>query len=115
MAAESVANGHPTETWAALVGSVGVVVALVSVLYNRINSDIKSHDTKLDAGTLQFQTIGSQLIRVGEQMVSVTAAYDGSNEELDRLDTTLRELHNRLLVIETEHKHCQEIVRGIGR
>jgi septal ring factor EnvC (AmiA/AmiB activator) len=110
MAVDQIAAGHPTETWSALVGSVAAVVALVGVLYSRINSDIKTHEIKLEAGANQFHNIGSQLITVGEQIRSITVAFEGENGELAKLEKELRDLHTRLTVIETEHRHCKAML-----
>ena len=111
----ALASGHPTETWAALVGSVTLVVALVGVLYNRLNGDIKAHDVKLDTGALSFIALGNQLVSTGEQIKSLCAAIEGENTEIGQLDKSLRDLHTRLTVIETEHRHCQAMLEQEGR
>lgn len=122
MADQSIATGHPTETWAALIASVSAVVLLVGVLYKRLNEDIKAGETKhealkkeietkLENGRKEFTTIGEELARIGEKLITLFKEEEFELAEIDRLEADIKNLHTRLLIIETEHKRCQEIMK----
>ena len=111
----AVAAQHPAETWAALIGSVTLIVGMVGVLYKRLNDDIKGHDDKLNAGIKRFSEIGEKLVSIGEKIQSIEKEDAFELEEIDRLELEIKSLHSRLLIIETEHKDCREIVKGLHK
>lgn len=124
MADGSLAAGHPVEVWGALIGSVTLLVGTVGILYKRLNDDIKAEsdknanikimfDKKFDNGITAFSDIGKELAKIGEKLASLDREGTFANEELDRLELDIKGLHTRLVIIETEHKACQEIVRGL--
>lgn len=126
MADASVASGHPVETWGALIGSLTLLIGTVGIIYKRLNDDIKAEsdknaatkvqfDKKFDNGISAFATIGKELATIGAKLAEIDRDGTFINSELDRLELDIRSLHTRLVIIETEHKACQEIVRGIGK
>ena len=106
MAEATLAATHPAEIWGALGGATTLIIGLVTVLWNRQNSDIKAHDIKLDAGQAAFSGIGEKLVKIGEQIKALELEDSYEGEELDRLELDIKDLNKRLLIIETEHKHC---------
>lgn len=97
---------HPIEVWAALGASVSLIFTLVAVLYNRLNEDRKADSLRLDNGQATFSEIGKQLAVISEQMISLGKGTAFTDEEIDRLELDIKQLNNRLTVIETEHKGC---------
>lgn len=93
------------EIWGALAGSVAVIMALVGVLYNRINDDIKGHEARLDAGMKAFTEIGEKLVAIGEQIKTLQADGRGEDKDIELLQVDIRNLHSRLLTLEVEHKN----------
>lgn len=97
MADQSIAAGHPTETWAALIGSVTAVVALIGVLYSRINDDIKSHATKLQSHETNQDTKFAEFDKkLDVKLKELEAKYDG---KLDRGVTAFSEIGKKLVAI----------------
>lgn len=103
---QTLATAFPTEVWTALGGGVTLIIGLVSLLWDRQNSDIKDHAAKLDSGQKAFSGIGEQFVKIGEQLKALEKEDAYECEELDRLELDLKDLTSRLLVLETEHKSC---------
>ena len=108
MADQTLAQQHPAEVWATLIGSLGMISTLVGVLYYRLNKDISDHDKKLEDTNKTFVDIGNRLVALGEKIANIQTEDVFTNGELDRIVTDIKDLNNRLLVIETEHKNCKE-------
>jgi len=103
---QPLAQTHPVEVWAALVGACSIILALITVLYNRLNRDIKDCNTRLDNGQKAFEEIKVVQGRMDERLKVVDADFETVNEELDRLDNTDRGMDSRLKTIEVEHHNC---------
>jgi len=103
MADQSLAATHPGEVWAALGGAVTLVVALVTVLWKRMNEDIKGHDSKLSNGQKVFQDHGERLIKTEQKIESAGKEDDFLREEIDRIDMDIREIEKRLRSLELDH------------
>lgn len=108
MAETTLAQQHPVEVWKSLLASLGLIGTLISVLYYRLNKDIAAHDKKLDEGNKAFVEIGNKLVSLGEKIANLQTADVFINEELDRISLDIKDLNNRLLIIEVEHKNCLE-------
>ena len=103
---QTLAQSHSTEVWAALIASLSGIGILITVLWNRQNADIKDHANKLEAGQLAFTEIGHKLVLIGEQIKNLQEEDLFDGVELGRLETEIRLLTARILIIETEHKNC---------
>lgn len=103
---QPLAQTHPVEVWAALVGACSIILALVTVLYNRLNRDIKDCNTRLDNGQKAFEDIKISQGRMEERLKMIDADFNAANEELDRLDNADRGMDGRLKTIEVEHHNC---------
>jgi len=109
----TMAATHPAEVWAALGGTVTIIMALTTYIWNRqnkdikgISDDIKSANGRLDIGTTAFSGVGEQLVKIGEQIKALEKEDMYESEEMDRLALDIKLLNNRLLVLETEHRSC---------
>lgn len=111
---QTLAAGHPTETWAALIGSITIIGGLVTVLWKRLNDDVKAQEQKLETGAQTFIDIGKRLVQIGEQIEALEREDEFEGGELDRLELDIKDLQKRLLIIETEHKGCQERLNKLG-
>lgn len=103
---QTLAQSHSAEVWAAFCGTVTLIIGLVAVLYSRLNKDNADlwkqvekfrkdlEDCKIDAGKLwtEIKTLKEE------------DAFE--NQELDRLDTTIRGINDRLTRLEAEHGTC---------
>lgn len=103
---QSLAATHPVEVWAALGGAVTIIIALVTVLWNRQNNDIKAHENKLESGQRSFAEIKETLVKLGEQIAALREEDAFQGEELDRLELEIKTLTNQLTVLQTEHNSC---------
>jgi peptidoglycan hydrolase CwlO-like protein len=103
---QSLAATHPVEVWTALGGSVTIIIALVTVLWNRQNNDIKAHETKLEMGQRSFAAINETLVKLGEQIAALREEDEFQGEELDRLELDIKGLTQQLTVLQTEHNSC---------
>ena len=101
-----VAQVHPAETWAALGATVTIIIGLVTVLYNRLNADIRAHEIKLEAGVKAFSEISGKLEKISEQIRTIKERCGFVDEELDRLDLEIRNLLHDFTVLKTEHDGC---------
>lgn len=111
----AVAAQHPTETWAALIGSLTAIVALVGILYHRMNKDIEGTVKQLENGQIAFIGIGKELVKIGERIQNLENNGNIDDADMGKLATDIRLLENRLLIIETEHKRCVGIVEGLKK
>lgn len=108
MPEQTLAQQHPAEVWATLISSIGVISTLVAVLYYRLNKDISAHEKKLEDGNKSFVDIGNRLVALGEKIANLQTTDVFTDQELDRITADIKDLNKRLLIIETEHKHCRE-------
>lgn len=112
---QTLAQNHPFEVWGALVGSVTLVLGMVTVLYNRLNKDITGQQTQLDSGAKAFIEVGKELVRVAEKLAALQDGASASAEEMDQLKSDIKRLHDKVLVLETEHKPCQELLKELKK
>lgn len=112
---QTLAQGHPTEVWASLVGAITIIGVLVTTLWTRQNNDIKSHDEKLEKGTKAFVEIGQALVKIGEQILALEKADTQNVEAITSLTIAIKQLHDQVLVLETEHEPCQEFLKELKR
>jgi cell division protein FtsB len=110
MATEQIASNHPSEVWTALVGSITLIGGLVTVLYKRLNADIQDNKGRLDKGADAFSDVGRQLVSIGEKLKALENLEDFSGTEIETLEAEIKKLNDRLLILETEHKGCQDIL-----
>lgn len=110
----TLAQGHPAETWAALLGSLAIVVALLGVLYKRINDDLSNHSGRLETGAESFVKIGEDLVKIGGSISSLERVYALQKQDVVAIQASIRDLEKRLLTIEVEHKRCQEVIRKLN-
>ena len=123
MAAEvTIAATHPTETWAALIAAVTVIVALVKAFFKRLTDDQKAEtlarelmkkelDAKLDLGITTFSNIDKQIVAITGDIKTMKEEEQYNLEQLDKIELDISLIDKRVLVIETEHKHCQDNIR----
>lgn len=115
---QPLAQTHPAEVWGAFGAACSIILVLVTVLYNRLNRDIKDCNTRLDNGQQAFEDIKVNQGRMDERMKVIDADFESVNEELDRLDNSDRDIDGRLKTIEVEHKGCiprKLAMRGMQR
>lgn len=103
---QTLAASHSAEVWTAFCGAVTIIGGLVTVLYNNMSKSIKDNSTRLDNGQKEFEALKIEQGKINEQIKALKEEDEFENEELDRLDTTLRGLNDRLNTLETEHKNC---------
>lgn len=115
----SVAVQHPAETWAAL-GVLGAgLIALVSVLYNRINKDISdlwdSLNEHKDKDQVQCDTVKRDLSGIGNKVAQTKeslaqfATHNGFiNNEIATIEARVDKLEEDFIELKTEHRMCFE-------
>jgi septal ring factor EnvC (AmiA/AmiB activator) len=103
---QTLAQSHPVEVWTALGGSVTVIMTLVAVLYARLNSDLKQHELKLEAGQKEFEKLRERQTRAEEKIAQLKDEDTFHDEELDRLELELKTIDKDFRKLETEHKNC---------
>lgn len=103
---QTLAGTFPTEVWAALGGATTLIVGLVTVLWNRQNTDIKAHDEKLTAGQTAFIGIGEKLVLIGYQLKALEKEDSYQDGEMDRLELDIKALTKQLTILQTEHSSC---------
>ena len=89
---KTLAQTFPAEIWAALVACFTIICGLGTVIYNRMNSDIKAHDTQLDNGQKRFEEIGTELVRLKEREIAISAELETYKKKVDELKNELQEM-----------------------
>jgi len=89
---KTLAQSFPAETWAALIACFTVICGLVTMLYNRLNSDIKAHDTQLENGRTTFENIGKMIVRLEEIVKKLSEKEDNSGDEFEEIWKELNHL-----------------------
>ena len=87
----------------AFSGSLAVILGLISVLYARLNSDIKGHDISLSSGNQEFHEIGQKLATIAAQISSLDDVEDVTSEKVEKIEASVKALNDRLLVLETKY------------
>lgn len=102
MADKSLVEAFPAEAWAAILASFSIIGTLVTVLYKRLNSDIKAHDTQLENGRKQFEEIGKELVKLGEGFKKLSEAGTDSDKEVEELWEAIENLKDRFQSMEID-------------
>ena len=117
--ATPLAAAHPVETWAAL-GVLGAgLVALVGVLYNRINKDLDSLWADIEAHRKEsaeqcekvkkdIADVNSRLATGQEQMAQFATHNGFINNELSDLEASHDRLRDDFIELKTQHSMCFE-------
>lgn len=105
--ATEVASQHPIETWQALTAALAGVVALVGVLYNRLNKDIgecdkrqeetqKQTDSRINATAISIEGIGTNLSVTMQDVEEIFRKLTAGAESFSTLRADLREIETRI-------------------
>jgi len=119
---------HLAFLWSAFGGCATLIIALVAILYNRLNKDIDGESkarvkgyediqAKLDRGISTFSLMSNQLVQISEQIKTLEEKdshslkdLEGHQDESKKLFKTiqdeLKEFHQILLIIKIEHERC---------
>jgi len=114
------AQAHPAETWAALGVLATGIVALLGVLYRRVNKDIQQLDDSLEdlSDDLDDQVsnlhkdlngIGREINKVQQTIAQFSTSSVFTAQDIEKLLEEVKQLNNRLMTIEIEHKHCMKL------
>lgn len=117
---QPLAQSHPKELWGALVGAATIIMALVSILYNRLNGDIKGHDESLENGEKRFQVQGEKLERLSTQFEEISrligelkTSLETGSSEFRKLGETTVKIQAKLEELEKENVFNQETIDGL--
>lgn len=105
--ATEVASQHPIETWQALTAALAGVVALVGVLYNRLNKDVdegekkqeecqKQVDSRINSIAISVEGIGTNLSATMQDVEEIFRKLTTGAESFSNLRADLRELETRI-------------------
>jgi peptidoglycan hydrolase CwlO-like protein len=99
---KTLAQSFPAETWAALIACFTVICGLASILYNRLNLDIKAHDIQLENGRNAFENIGKMIVRLEEIVKKLSEKEDNYSDDLNEIRRELTHLKSDFHELEVD-------------
>lgn len=128
MPQQSLASAHSAEVWALLGACVAAIIALVALLYKRINDDIKdvAQDIETNANTCDvldkamqdrcvavdklihdhYTALHAEIAQIKTTMAQFATHQVMTNTEFSNLEEDIKRINDRLIKMETEHALC---------
>jgi hypothetical protein len=103
---QTLAQSHSAEVWAAFCGALTLIIALVTVLYNRLNKDNLDLWKQVELHRKTLEGCKVEMGKMSTEISTLKQEDEFENQELDRLYTTIRGISDRLTRLEAEHNTC---------
>jgi len=98
-------------------GLITVISALVALIYNRVNVDIKGVGVDVEdafvkcdqlAGSMQTrcELIGNELATIKMQLAQFAQVNVSVSQELDKIEVDIKNLSDRFIKLSAEHSLC---------
>ena len=95
-------NASETQIWDAFLGTVTLLLGLVTILYNTINKDTQANTDQLAAGAETFRKIGTTLVEFSERIKVLERTGGESDEDAEEIREEIKKMHDQLLILARE-------------